>query len=248
MNDEGEKKLPDEPADIEPLDGAEVEFLTEPGPAPPADGDKSAGGEAEALGQARPGKAKARKKAHEAHPHGEAKELRHEVERLRKALRELEEREAAAEAEAAAREKEAAEYKDKFLRLAAEMDNLRKRLEREKSEFFQYALADLLREILQVVDNFERALKAGDETGGSSLREGVELILKQLLDLLRKQGVVPIVREDRRFDPEVHQAVLTEESAEVGEAVVGEEMQRGFLLNDRLLRPALVKVLLPKKD
>ncbi len=143
--------------------------------------------------------------------------------------------------------KENEEIKDKYLRKLAEMENLRKRLHRERQEYQQYALSELLRELLIVLDNFERALKTQDQSDGKSLQEGVELIYRQYLDLLKKQGVRPIESDDRKFDPAVHQAVLTEESEEIEEPEVAEVLQRGFWLQDRLLRPAMVKVLVPKK-
>ncbi len=139
------------------------------------------------------------------------------------------------------------DLRDEFLRLAAEKDNLRKRLEREKNDYFQFALSDVLKEFLAVLDNFERALESEKGEGGESLREGIEMIYKQYLDLLKKQGVHPIINEDSVFDPRIQQAFMTEESDEIEEPTVGEEFQRGYMHHDRLLRPALVKVLLPKK-
>lgn len=143
--------------------------------------------------------------------------------------------------------KERDEIKDRLLRALAEMENLRKRFERDRAEYQQYALSDFLRELLIVLDNFERALKIQDQAEGKSFQEGVELIYRQYLDLLKKQGVRPIEPSDGRFDPAVHQAVLTEESDAVQEPEVAEVLQRGFWLQDRLLRPAMVKVLVPKK-
>jgi molecular chaperone GrpE len=134
------------------------------------------------------------------------------------------------------------------MRAGAEMENLRKRLEREKQEFYQFALSEFLREILAVLDNFERALKNKDQTDGKSFQEGIELIAKQFTDLLRKRGVEPIEASQKKFDPNLHQAVLTEESDQVEEQLVGEELQKGFTLGGRLLRPSLVKVIIPKKD
>ena len=144
--------------------------------------------------------------------------------------------------------REAEDLKGDFLRLAAEKDNLRKRLEREKSEYLQFALSEVLKEFLMVLDNFERALEIENREDSDSLKEGIELIYKQYQDLLKKQGVQPIVCEDASFDPRIQQAFMTEESDEVDEPTVGEEFQRGYMHHERLLRPALVKVLLPKKD
>ncbi len=151
------------------------------------------------------------------------------------------------DAEIKSLKKERDEIKDKYLRKLAEMENLRKRFDRERTEFQQYALSELLRELLVVLDNFERALKIQDQADGKSFQEGVEMICRQYADLLRKQGVRPIESSDRRFDPAVHQAVLTEESDTVDEPEVVEVLQRGFWIQDRLLRPAMVKVLVPKK-
>lgn len=151
------------------------------------------------------------------------------------------------EAEIKALKKELDELKDKYLRVLAEMDNLRKRLEREKAEFRNYALSEFLRELLVILDNFERALQCGDQTDGKSFREGIEMIYRLTLDLLMKNGVVPIEVKDKRFNPAHHQAVLTEESEEVEEPQVVEELQRGYLHYERLLRPTMVKVRIPKK-
>lgn len=141
------------------------------------------------------------------------------------------------------------ELKEKFLRAAAELDNVRKRAERDKEEFYQYALSDLLRDILPIIDNFERALKSAEaSTDGQTFREGVELIYRMLLNLIRKYGVRPIELQDNRFDPSLHHALASEESAEVSEPLIKEELQKGYLIHNRLLRPTMVKVIIPKKD
>jgi molecular chaperone GrpE len=143
--------------------------------------------------------------------------------------------------------KEAEKLKDDLLRQLAEKENLRKRLEREKSDYYDYALSELLKELLVVLDNFERALESEDEVDGKSFREGVKMIYKQYQDLLTRQGVRAIEIEENKFDPHLHQAFLTEESEEVEEPMVSEELQRGYMLRNRLLRPSLVKVVVPKK-
>ncbi len=137
------------------------------------------------------------------------------------------------------------ELKGKYLRKAAEMENLRKRVEREKTEFYRYALAEFIKELFVVLDNFERALENVEDS--KSLRQGVEMIYKQYTDLLMKQGIKAIETRDKKFDPYLHQAFITEESKNVDEPQIVEELQRGYTLYDRLLRPALVKVLIPKK-
>jgi molecular chaperone GrpE len=133
------------------------------------------------------------------------------------------------------------EYYDRLLRKTAEFDNYRKRVERERREQADQSVADLLLELLLVVDDFDRALTVGGE-GGEAYRKGVELIHAKLHDLLRKQGLRPIDSIGADFDPNVHQAVSHEESPEHrGGEVIG-EMRRGYMRGDRLLRPAMVKV------
>ena len=142
----------------------------------------------------------------------------------------------------AALEKERDALKEQFLRAAADFDNYRKRIERERRELSEYAAADVLLELLPIIDNFERALQAPAGGDTDALRRGVELIHKQMLDLLRKRGVTLIDALGAPFDPNVHQAVIHEPSDEHREGEVMEELQRGYKLGDRLLRPAMVKV------
>jgi molecular chaperone GrpE len=138
--------------------------------------------------------------------------------------------------------------KQDYLRQIADKDNLRKRLERDKSEYYQYALSEFFGELLLVLDNFERSFKSDDQKSLEIFQEGVEMIYKQLLDLLNKYGVKPIEIKDKTFNPHLHQAFMTEESEDIEEPQVSEEFQRGYTLNERLLRPSLVKVVLPKKE
>ena len=130
---------------------------------------------------------------------------------------------------------------DRLLRTAAEFDNYRKRVERERRDLADYMKADILAEILPIVDNFERALQA-PSSDTDSLRKGVELIHKQMYDFLRKRGVTPIEALGADFDPNFHQAVIHETSPSHREGEVIEELQRGYMLGDKLLRPAMVKV------
>lgn len=130
----------------------------------------------------------------------------------------------------------------------ADMENLKKRLERDKTEFYQYALSEFLKELFTVLDNFERALESQDQGNGKSFREGVEMIYKQYQDMLVKFGARPIEIEGKKFDPRLHQAFITEESEDVQEPEVIEELQKGYTLHNRLLRPTLVKVAVPKKS
>ena len=144
---------------------------------------------------------------------------------------------------------ELADLKDQYLRKLADMENLRKRLEREKSEYFQYALAEFFLELVGIVDNFERALAAAEREGdGATFREGVELIHRLLVNFLHKNGVRPVETGSGPFDPVLHHAMATEESDEVQEPQVVEELQKGYFLKDRLLRPAMVKVRVPRKS
>jgi len=138
------------------------------------------------------------------------------------------------------------DFKDRWLRKSAEFDNYRKRVERERREQADQAVVDLLQELLLVVDDFDRALTVdAGESGGEgagAYRKGVELIHGKLHDLLRKQGVKAIDVLGADFDPNIHQAVMHEDSPEHREGEVIGELRKGYVLNDRLLRPAMVKV------
>lgn len=131
---------------------------------------------------------------------------------------------------------------DRMLRGAAEFDNYRKRMDRERRELSEYAAAGIIAEFLPILDNFERALQAPPGAEVESLRKGVELIHKQMVELLRKRGVTPIEALGADFDPNVHEAVIHEASDAHREGEVMEELQRGYKLGERLLRPAMVKV------
>lgn len=131
---------------------------------------------------------------------------------------------------------------DRLLRLAAEFDNYRKRVERDRREQAESALAGALEDLLPIIDNLERALEAPAAGDAEGYRKGVELIHQQMLELLRKRGVTPIEAVGADFDPRVHQAVMHEVSPTHREGEVIEELRRGYKLGDRLLRPAMVKV------
>ena len=134
------------------------------------------------------------------------------------------------------------DYKDRWLRKTAEFDNYRKRVERERREQGDQAVVDLLQELLLVVDDFDRALTVDAGEEGGAYRKGVELIHGKLNDLLRKYGVKPFDTLGCDFDPNIHQAVMHEVSPEHREGEVIGELQKGYMMNDRLLRPAMVKV------
>jgi molecular chaperone GrpE len=144
--------------------------------------------------------------------------------------------------------KEKEELRDQFLRKLAEMENLKKRLEREKTDYLQYALSELLLELLGVLDNFERALSVAEQgADGKPFRDGIELIYRMYLNVLLKKGVQPIEIKDGAFDPNLHHAMATEESDQVKDPEVAEVLQKGYMLHNRLLRPSLVRVLMPRK-
>jgi molecular chaperone GrpE len=140
-------------------------------------------------------------------------------------------------------ERQRDEYKDLLLRKTAEFENYRKRTDRERSSFVESAAAGILEELLPLVDDLERALgvDAGVE-GTDAYRRGVELIHRQLTDLLRKRGVTPIEAVGVEFDPHVHQAVTYEPAEGRRDGEIVEEFRRGYMLGDRLLRPSMVKV------
>ncbi|MCU1383678.1 MAG: grpE 2 [Acidobacteria bacterium] len=149
--------------------------------------------------------------------------------------------ETAESAEPTQMQRERDDYKDRWLRKSAEFDNYRKRIERERREQADQAVVDLLQELLLVVDDFDRALTVSGDEGGA-YRKGVELIHAKLHDMLRKQGVQAMDVLGTDFDPNVHMAVMHEESPEHREGEVIGELQKGYMLHDRLLRPAMVKV------
>jgi molecular chaperone GrpE len=134
------------------------------------------------------------------------------------------------------------ELKDLLLRKQAEFENFRKRTERERSEFVQYAAAEVMRELLNVLDSFELALKTGD-SGGTDPLKGFALIHKQLVDTLSRAGLKEITAAGQPFDPNVHEAVTTQPAPDgVADGTVLTELRRGYELNGKLLRPTMVSV------
>ena len=131
---------------------------------------------------------------------------------------------------------------DRLLRIAAEFDNYRKRVDRDRRDQADAAVASAIEDLLPIVDNLERALEAPAGEDADSYRQGVELIHRQMMDVLRRRGVTPIESVGTDFDPQVHQAVAHEASPVHREGEVMEEFRRGYKLGDRLLRPAMVKV------
>jgi molecular chaperone GrpE len=142
--------------------------------------------------------------------------------------------------EAMRREKNA--LQDQLLRTAAEFDNYRKRVDRDRRDQAEVATASALTGLLPIIDDLERALKAPTGADIESFRKGIELIHQQMLELLRKRGVKSIEAVGTDFDPRYHQAVVHESSPDHREGEVIEEFARGYMLGDRLLRPSMVKV------
>jgi molecular chaperone GrpE len=142
-------------------------------------------------------------------------------------------------------QRERDELYDRLLRTTAEFDNYRKRTDRERREQSEFAAADLVRDLLPILDDMERALAAPVEEASAqvaSYRNGIELILRQFMDVLKRRGVEPLDVVGQRFDPEWHEAIGHETIPGFGEGQITSEVRRGYRLGSRLLRPAMVKV------
>jgi len=140
-------------------------------------------------------------------------------------------------------QRERDELRDRLLRTSAEFDNYRKRTERERRELVEAAAADLIADLLPVIDDFERALSTpADGPATDAYRQGIELIHRQLLDVLRKRGVEPFETVGHDFDPEWHEAVASEPADGRRDGEVTYEIRRGYRIGGKLLRPAMVKV------
>ena len=133
--------------------------------------------------------------------------------------------------------------RERYLRVLADFDNFRKRTERERDSLRRAAAADVLRDMLETADNLERALSASGSV--EELKNGLQMVLRLQEDLFKRHGAVRIEALGKTFDPALHEAVMREESTEVATPTVVAEFQRGYLLYDRLLRPALVRVAVP---
>ncbi|MCM3746432.1 nucleotide exchange factor GrpE [Paenibacillus pasadenensis] len=139
--------------------------------------------------------------------------------------------------------RQAEDSQQRFLRAQADFDNFRRRTQKEKEELAQYASSKLLTQLLPIVDNFERALTAASGSGDSeSLAKGVDMIFRQLQGVLEQEGLKSMDTVGQPFNPEFHQAVMQVESDEHEEGTVVEELQKGYTLKDKVLRPAMVKV------
>ena len=135
------------------------------------------------------------------------------------------------------------EYHEKMIRTMADMENLRKRMDREKKDYINYANQELISGLLPVMDNFDRALQSVERTDQSApYLQGVEMIYKQLEDVLKQQGLDEIKALGEPFDPHLHEAVQTEETDRYPEDTILEVILKGYLFRGKLLRPAVVKV------
>jgi molecular chaperone GrpE len=145
-------------------------------------------------------------------------------------------------AEAEDKTRQAADAQDRYLRVLADFDNYRKRIGREREEWRRQAQEELLREILSVLDNFDRALAAEPASDAGGFRAGVELIHREFLKILERLGVRPFGAVGEPFDPLRHEAVGRAERSDVADQTVLSETQRGYLFHERVLRPARVVV------
>jgi molecular chaperone GrpE len=135
------------------------------------------------------------------------------------------------------------DFYDRLLRVTAEFDNYRRRTDRERRERSESAGLDVIRDLLPIVDDLERALGASSDSGAAGgLHAGVELIHRQILDLLRRRGVEPFDSVGERFDPEWHEAVMHDPAGDRPDGEVTGEVRRGYKIGDRLLRAAMVRV------
>jgi molecular chaperone GrpE len=138
------------------------------------------------------------------------------------------------------------EMYNRMLRIQADFDNFRRRSRQELEQLSLYGGEELLKKILPVLDSLERAVLAfGDPAQTVGWQEGVQLTLRQFQTILETEGLAPVEALNQAFDPQVHEAVLQEESAEVSEPTVVQELQKGYKYKDKLLRPSLVKVAIP---
>ncbi|MGD9300716.1 MAG: nucleotide exchange factor GrpE [Desulfobacterales bacterium] len=148
------------------------------------------------------------------------------------------------EAQLEAKDKEAQENYDRLLRVSAEFENYKKRASRELKEFRKFANQSLIKEMLSVIDNLELAMNSanGHKTVDQSLLQGLEMTYKEILKVFEKFNVKPIEAKGQIFDPAFHEAVMQEETDEVADNTVINELQKGYMIHDRLLRPSMVVV------
>jgi molecular chaperone GrpE len=137
----------------------------------------------------------------------------------------------------------AAQHQEQYLRVMADMENLRKRMNRERDEYIKYASVPLLKKVLNVLDDLERAVRlSADNQDYAALQKGLDMIYKKILDMVRDEKVEDIPALELPFDPKYHQALSVEPHENYPENTIFEEMQKGYILHGRVIRPSLVKV------
>lgn len=146
---------------------------------------------------------------------------------------------------------EADEYKDKFMRTAADLENFRRRADKEKSDLIAYGMEKFFTELLPVLDSFDKAFEGtsqedASEEGFKSFCEGITMVRKQLLDALGRYGLQTVEAQGKAFDPNLHQAIQRVEKDDVEDEMIDQEFQKGYQLNGRLIRPSMVTVAVPK--
>ena len=145
---------------------------------------------------------------------------------------------------------EVSEHKDKYLRIFAEFENMRKRTEREKLEFIRYANQELIVEFLSILDDLERSVEAArtNHEDYAAFLKGVEMVMAHVYDLLRKNDVKPIDSKGKMFDPHCHEALMQEETDQAEEGTILDEFQKGYMLGDKVIRTNKVKIAKQKQD
>ena len=144
-------------------------------------------------------------------------------------------------------QEEALLYKDKYMRSVAEMENLKRRHEKQKADAIKFGLESLMKNLLPVLDGFDKSSEVSSETVLEDYQKGIEMVRKQLVDVLAKSGLEGFDSKGEPFNPEFHQAIQKIEDPEVSEELVKDEYQKGYKLNDRLLRAAMVSVAVPSE-
>ncbi len=172
----------------------------------------------------------------------EATEQQPGIEKLQERIAELESQVAEMDAALHTSRQEAANNWDKYIRQVAEMDNFRKRQERMREDRIKHYKKELLEKVVAVMDNLERALNYQDSMNREGLQQGLRMVQWQLNEILRTEGLTPVPTVGQRFDPHIHEAVETVEDSDQPEGMVVEEIQKGYMMGEDMLRPARVKV------
>ena len=131
---------------------------------------------------------------------------------------------------------------DRLKRLQADFDNFRRRSRQEKEDLSAHVTQNIIKELLPLIDNFERALSADDSQDGTSLKEGIDMINKQFISILEKNGLEKINCVGEQFDPNFHEAIMRVEDADKEDGAIAEELQKGYMVQGKVIRPSMVKV------